>query len=218
MEQFYQVCAILGGTIFAGQFLLSLMGLAGDHDISGDSGGDHFGGDHSGGDHSGGHDAAGGDAQHGNTVGHDSATSSFVRMLSVRTVVAGLTFFGLGGLAANAWGSHPMGSLAIASGAGFAALYLVAWIMRALMRLRADGTAHIENAVGLSAVVYLTIPGHLAGKGKVTVTVQGRTMEYEAETKHEMLPTETLVQVVAVSGSDTVEVIPVPEPARTSHA
>ena len=215
MEQFYQVCAILGGTIFAGQFLLSLMGLAGDHDISGDSGGDHFGGDHALG---GGHDAAGGDAHHDGNVGHESATASFVRMLSVRTVVAGLTFFGLGGLAANAWGSHPMGSLAIACAAGFAALYLVAWIMRALMRLRADGTAHIENTVGLVAVVYLTIPGHRAGKGKITVTVQNRTMEYEAETEYDTLPTDTLVQVIAVSGPDTVDVVTAPEPARTSHA
>ena len=62
MEQFYQVCAILGGTIFAGQFLLSLLGLAGDHDITGDSGGDHFGGDHSVGS---GHDGAGGETHHG---------------------------------------------------------------------------------------------------------------------------------------------------------
>ncbi len=224
MEQFYQVCAILGGTIFAGQFLLSMTGLAGDHDLSGDAGGDHFGGDHFGGDHlggdhaaGGGHDAAGGDAHHG-AVGHDSATAAFVRLLSVRTVVAGLTFFGLGGLAGNAWGSHPMGSLAIACCSGFAALYMVAWTMRTLMRLRSDGTAHIENAVGLSAVVYLTIPGQRGGKGKITVTVQNRTMEYEAETERDTLPTGTLVQIVAVGGHDTVEVVPVPEPARTSHA
>ena len=80
-----------------------------------------------------------------------------------------------------------MGSLAIAGGCGFAALYWSAWAMRTLMRLRADGTAHIENAIGQSAVVYLTIPGHRAGKGKITVTVQNRTMEYEAETEHEPL-------------------------------
>ena len=32
------------------------------------------------------------------------------------------------------------------------------------------------------------------------------------------LPTDALVQVVAIAGPDTVEVVPVPEPARTSHA
>ncbi len=101
----------------------------------------------------GGHEAAGDDAHHGGHVGHDSATSGFVRILSVRTVVAGLTFFGLGGLAANASGAPPVGSLTIAGGSGFAALYLVGWAMRALMRLRADGTVHIENTIGQAAVV-----------------------------------------------------------------
>ncbi len=216
MEQFYLLCAILGGTVFAGQFLLSLVGLAGDHEFSGDTGGDHFDGD---GDHAdgGGHEA-GADAHHGGAHGHEAAHSWFIRVLSIRTVVAGLTFFGLGGLAANASGTRPIGSFAVAAACGFTALYLVGWAMRTLMRLRADGTVHIENAVGQPAVVYLTIPGHQAGKGQITVTVQNRTMEYEAETEHEALATGATVQVVAVAGPETVEVVPTAEPARTSHA
>jgi hypothetical protein len=214
MEQFYLVCAILGATIFLGQFALSLVGLAGDHEVSGDSGGDHF----DGGGHADGASHEGGDTHHHGAAAHESAHSSFLRMLSVRTVVAGLTFFGLGGLAANASGAHPIGSLVIAGGCGFAALYVVGWAMQALMRLRADGTVRIENTVGQSAVVYLTIPGHRAGKGKITVTVQNRTMEYEAETEHEPLATGSSVQVVAITGPDTVEVVSSPEPARTTHA
>jgi len=217
VEQLYLLCAILGGTIFAGQFLLSLIGLAGDHELSGDSGGDHFdgGGVHADGD---GHEAAGSETHHGAAAEHEAAHAWFLRMLSIRTVVAGLTFFGLGGLAASSSGANPLGSLTIAAGSGFAALYLVGWAMRTLMRLRSDGTVHIENAVGQPAVVYLTIPGHRGGKGKITVTVQNRTMEYEAETEHETLPTGAMVQVVAISNPETVEVVPAPEPARTSHA
>jgi hypothetical protein len=215
MEQFFQVCAILGATIFLGQFVLSLVGLAGDHEVAGDSGGDHFDG---GGHADGGSHDAGDETHHAGTAGHESANSSFIRMLSVRTVVAGLTFFGLGGLTAGASGAHPLGSLVIAGACGFAALYVVGWAMGALMRLRADGTVRIENTIGQSAVVYLTIPGHRAGKGKITVTVQNRTMEYEAETEHEPLATGANVQVVAISGPDTVEVVPAPEPARTTHA
>jgi len=217
MEQFYQLCAILGGTIFLGQFVLSLVGLTGDHELTGDSSGDHFDG---GGDHADGssHDATDGDSHHGTSAGHESANSWFIRVLSVRTVVAGLTFFGLGGLTANAAGARPFGSLTVAAVCGLAALYIVGWAMRTLMRLRSDGTVRIENVVGQPAVVYLTIPGHRGGKGKITVTVQNRTMEYEAESEHETLPTGAMVQIVAISGPETVEVVPAPEPARTSHA
>ena len=159
-----------------------------------------------------------GDSHHGGAAGHDSAHSWFIRILSVRTVVAGLTFFGLGGLAANASGANPFGSLAVAAVCGFAALYLVGWAMRTLMRLRSDGTVHIENVVGQPAVVYLTIPGHKSGKGKITVTVQNRTMEYEAETEHEPLPTGAWCRWSPSPDRETVEVVPAPEPARTSHA
>lgn len=213
MEQFYEFCALLGGTIFLGQFALSFIGLGGDHELASDSGGDDFsGGDHADG---GGHDASDGDSHPG---GHEAATSGFLRVLSVRTVIAALTFFGLGGLAANASGAAPVGSLTVAAISGFAALYIVGWAMRTLMRLRADGTVHIENTIGQPAVVYLTIPGHKTGKGKISVTVQGRTMEYEAETEHEKLWTDTLVQIVAIAGPDTVVVAPAPQPARTNHA
>ncbi len=49
------------------------------------------------------------------------------------------------------------------------------------------------------------------------MTVQNRTMEYEAETECDTLPTNALVQIVDIAGPDTVAVAPVPEPARTNH-
>lgn len=215
MEQFYAFCAVAGGTVFLGQFLLSLIGLGGDHELGSDGAGDHFGGEHGGLE---GH-AAAGDGHHDGAAGHhESATLRFLGVLSLRTIVAALTFFGLSGLAAGASGVSPLGTFAIASAAGVSALYLVAWIMRSLMRLRSDGTVRIHNAVGELATVYLTIPGRHSGKGKVTVTVQQRTMEYEAETDHEALTTGTPVQVVGVLGPDIVDVVPAPEPARSSHA
>lgn len=207
METVYFVCAVLGVTLFACQFLLSLAGLGGDHELGG---GDHFGDAH----HLGGADHA----ADGHDVGHDSTLSWFLGVLSFRTVVAAVTFFGLAGSAARARQAHPVHSLMVASLAGVAALYIVAWTMRSLSRLRADGTAHIENSVGLPAVVYLSIPARRAGKGKVTVTLQNRTMEYEALTDWDEIPTGTVVQVVSVLDAETVEVLPAPELERSSHA
>lgn len=195
MENVYLACAALGGTIFICQFTMALLGFGGggDHDM----GADH---DAGGGDH------GGADGEHGHDVGHESATQWLVGVLSVRTVTAAVAFFGLGGMGATQGHAGPATAIVIASACGFAALYIVAWTMRLLGRLRADGTAHIERALGQPALVYLSIPGRKQGTGKVTVTVQNRTMEYQALTENDDLPTGTPVMVVAVVGPDTVEV------------
>lgn len=216
MTTLFLISAALGGTIFVCQFLLGLAGLGDHHDLGGD-GVDFDHGFEAGGHDVGDHDASGHDGGHDHELGDESATSWFVGVLSFRTIVAGMTFFGLAGLAADAHGAHPAGSLAIAIASGVTALYAVAWTMRALSRLRADGTVRIENTVGTTGVVYLAIPGYQGGKGKVTVTVQNRTMEYEAVTNRTALPTGATVRVVAVVDSETVAVESVPEPVRTSH-
>lgn len=213
MNRLYSLCMLFGGTICVFQFLLGLVGFGEhhdtgghgfdvDHDLSTDT--EHAAGDHHAGS------ADGSDSAHGGA--DDSLTSRFIGVLSFRTIIAGMTFFGLGGLAAEAQGAHPVGSLAVALLAGGAALYVVAWTMRSLSRLRADGTVRIRNAVGQSGVVYLTIPGRRAGRGKVTITLQNRTMEYEALTEQSELPTGATVRVVAVIDPETLAVEAAPEP------
>jgi hypothetical protein len=193
-ETIYLICAIAGGTLLVCQFLFGLIGL-GDHH---DAGGDHDFHD------PGGHDAPGGHDHHG---GHEAQHSWFVGLLTFRSIVAALTFFGLAGLASTVNLKHePVVSLGIALGAAAAALFGVAYLMRMLHRLKSDGTVRIERAVGQSGTVYLTIPGQKAGVGKVTLTLQNRTVEYQALTPHEPLPTGSKVKVTAVLGPDTVEV------------
>ena len=80
--------------------------------------------------------------------------------------------------------------------------------MRSMRKLNADGTAHIDHAVGQNATVYLTVPGGRDGVGKVMVPVQNRTMEYKAVTPGGELPTGAAVVVVSVVDSETVEVVP----------
>ena len=199
-ETIYLTCAIVGGTLLLGQFLLGLVGF-GDHH---DAGGDHDFHD------TGGHDTHG---EHGD---HDTQHSWFVGVLTVRSVVAALTFFGLAGLASTVNFQHePPLSLAFAVAAGAGALFGVAYLMRTLHRLRSDGTVRIERAVGRSGTVYLTIPGEKAGVGKVTLNLQNRTVEYQALTPHQQLPTGSKVVVTAVLGPDTVEVAPVDSPVTT---
>src|SRR5688572_4010499 len=119
MENFYLICAVVGGTLLVGQFLLGLLGLGHDGDSAD-------------------HDASF-DADH-DADGHGSAW--FAGVLSFRAIVAAVTLFGLSGLAANAAGRDSTTSFAVAFGGGLAGLLLVASLMRALAGLAEDGTVH----------------------------------------------------------------------------
>jgi hypothetical protein len=196
MTMLYTACALLGGTLLACQFLMSLLGLGHHHDIGGHDV----------------HDVGHHDAE------HDASTSWLVGVLTFRTVVAALTFFGLAGRAATAAELPAESAFGLALAAGAGALFLVAWLMRWLYGLKAEGTVRIHRALGQNGTVYLSIPGRRGGAGKVHLNLQNRTVEYQAVTANEPLATGTQVQVVAVVNSDTVEVIPAPTPERIPHA
>ena len=199
----YLICAVLGSTVLVGQFLLGLLGLGHHHDLGGFEG----------------HEIAGhdGHAEHPHDADQDAHATGFVRLLTFRSIVAAVAFFGLGGRVAGASGLDPALTLVVAAATGGGALFLVAWLMRALVRLQSDGAVRIGRAVGRGGTVYLPIPGHKSGVGKVMLNVQNRTMEYQAVTDQDALPTGAKVVVVAVVGSDTVEVVSAPPAEKGTH-
>src|SRR4051794_20772741 len=104
MEMLFLVCVAVGGTLLLCQFALGLLGI-GHHDVDHDSSFDH------------GHD-----------VDHDHE-SWFVGILTFRTLVTALTFFGLGGLIAIHETEEQTLPLGVAVASGAAALFGVAWMM-----------------------------------------------------------------------------------------
>lgn len=128
-------------------------------------------------------------------------------LLSVRSLSAGIAFFGIGGAGAATAGWPSVLALGAALVAGGVATVGVAYLMRAMRRLEDDGSEHIENALGQTATVYLRIPGNRAGAGKILVPVQGRTVEYQAVTPGEELPSGSVVVVRDIVGPDIVEVV-----------
>src|SRR5688500_17300211 len=111
MYTFFLICFLLGATLMVCQFVMGLIGL-GHHDTD-----VH-------------HDLH--DVHHGGHAGdHDHHGSWFVGVLTFRTIVAALTFFGIAGLATHDSMEAPL-SLAVALVAGAAAMMLVAAMMRAL--------------------------------------------------------------------------------------
>ena len=240
MTWIFLICATAGGTLLVCQTIMALVGLGGhlmdfdagadiDHDLSGDfHGGDVHGGDlHSdSGDLQ--HEGAGAaehsesaahheSAAHGQAGDHGASTWLF-QMISFRTMVAALTFFGLAGLATKSSGASTPIVLVVALAAGFGAMYSVFWIMQSLTRLNADGTVHVQRVIGKEAKVYLPIPGHGGGLGKVFVNLQGRTMEYPATTSGEPLAAGARVVIVNVVGQNTLQVQPAFDHERTVHA
>jgi hypothetical protein len=221
MTSIFVACAALGGTILICQTLLMLFGIGADS-LHGDFGGglDHFGGDFhtdlGGGDHAaGGHDGghAGNDQQDDDHAAADHhQVARLFSVLSFRTIVAALTFFGLAGLAAQSAGASTSTVLVVAVGAGLAALYGVFYLMQTLSSLRSEGTVRIDRALGRPASVYLRIPGHNAGYGKIQINLQNRTMEYLAVTAGEEIETGARVVVVEVLNPTTVAVEAVPQP------
>lgn len=224
MTMVFLICATVGGTILVCQFLMMFLGLAADSadaDVGGDFHGDVGGDVHGdvGGDV---HGDMGGDVHDvdhpdDGAIGHD-ASHSFLRALSLRTVVAAITFFGIGGMASSSADAPTAVVLLIALTCGAGAFYGVYWIMRTLYGLRAEGTVRIRRAVGRHGTVYLRIPEHESGTGKIQINLQNRTMEYLAMTSSEAIPTGAKIVVVDILTPDTVAVEPVIEPERGNHA
>ena len=182
MQTFFLTCAILGGAILIAQLLLGVLGIV--------------------------HDGI--DSHHDGSVGHHEAASEGLNLLSVRALSAGIGFFGVGGMAGLATGLGLVAALPLAIVLGLAAMVATAMITRWMMKFEDDGSVSIHGAVGTTGTVYLAIPGERKGTGKVLLTLQNRTVEYQAVTSRGALPTGASILVVDVVGPDTVDVVPDP--------
>ena len=204
----YMISAVVGGTILLIQTIMLVVaghdtgGMDGDTDFSAADVGHDVDVSHDFGGHDIHPDASGHDASHHT----DAQQAAFLKVLSFKTVVAALTFFGLGGLACNKAGVQTTPTLLLAIGAGALALYIVAYLMAGLSRLQCQGNVDPQNAVGHTGKTYLRIPGENGGLGKVVVAVQGRAMECKAVTAGPEVPTGSAVRVVGIRGSDTLDV------------
>jgi hypothetical protein len=210
LDTVFNLTALIGGTVLIFQFVLMLLGLGGDGDLVAD-GADLSGGVDAGGVDMGGMDAGG----TGDATWHEAADADlghpgahwFYEVISLRTLSAAVTFFGLAGITARAYSQPATISFAIATLAGVAATFAVYWLFKQVYKLQHTGTENIRNALGLSATVYVPVPAKRGGAGKVTFRLQNRVAEYLAVTDEEdRLKTGEKVIVVGIVNSDTVRV------------
>jgi len=183
MDTIFLYAAVVGGTVLVVQTLLMVLGF-GDHadtDLPPDL----------------------------DTTGSAAGAAADVAMLKVLTfkgIVAFVTFFGLTGMLARSFGLTEVPSLTLGVTAGVASMFLVAWLMAALVQLQSTGTFDLAHSVGHSAHVYLRVPAEGAQGGRVHVTVRGRRVECKAVTAGPEIPPGAEVQVVRVVDGDVLEV------------
>lgn len=205
MWTLFAVCAVIGCTLLLLQTAMQLIGLG--HDTVGDLAPDADFGGHVG------HGYDGGGA-HGHS--HSTPLPKIIQFVSYQTVVAFLAFFGLGGLAALQAKVEPTMAGGLAFLAGSLSAVVITYVLKGFRKLQRDGTVRMHRAVGCLGRVYLRIPADGVGVGKVTIEIQGRTIEVRAKTKGAMLATGTPIVVNAVLDDQTVEVVPVEQSAAVA--
>lgn len=139
------------------------------------------------------------------TDGSHGATMPFgLRLLSLRSLIA---FVSVG-----AWVGYTLcyvldwyWALIIALVCGFAAACGMAAALIGMEKLQGNGNLNPVNAVGKVGTVYLTVPPHRTGFGKVNVLIQERYAEYDAVTdSDEAIPTTSEIKVIGHTGANVL--------------
>ncbi len=185
LAQYFYGGAVFFSVLFLWQLVMSLIGLAADHDL--DSGVDDSGVHH-----------APEDA--------DQTMLAF-KLLSVRSLLAFFTLFSWAGALYLSHGRSTPRALGCALGWGIAGLVVVALLMHFLARLAETGNIRIESCVGASGTVYLDIPRE--GQGEVRVLCGGAMMVLRARAAAgAALKAGTAVRVVRALPPNLIEVAP----------
>jgi membrane protein implicated in regulation of membrane protease activity len=74
-------------------------------------------------------------------------------------------------------------------------------VIRQVQKLAEDNSFKISNTLNKTAEVYLTIPEHKKGKGKIMISVNGSFHELDAMTENEKIPSGTVVKVIKIENS-----------------
>jgi membrane protein implicated in regulation of membrane protease activity len=197
LQQVLALLAVPATLIMLLQTLLLLFGM-GQH-------GEADGGGHDGG-HGGGHEGDAHPDHHG--AHHDAG----LRIFTVRAFVAFFSIFGWLGIVLTEGGLSIPFSITAAFLGGLAAMFFMAWFFRSALRLQSAGNIDMRNCLGKNATVYIPIPPGRTGKGKVTLTVQGRFTEADAMTDSSAaLKTGAEVVVTSVSNQNVLCVTPLQE-------
>lgn len=180
----FGVSALVGTTFFLLRVLMALVGGLFDADVD---------------------DADGSDFEPGDSEHH---TLPSFKLFTLHSLSGFFMMFGFVGLACiHQLNISPTTSFMWAFLIGFAVMVLTACIFQGFLRLQGQGAVFsIEKTVGITGMVYQTIPER--GQGKIHVVVNGVTRELLAQSRdQECIDSFTTVRVVRVIDHEIVEVV-----------
>ncbi len=124
-----------------------------------------------------------------------------LRVFTLKGIIAFFVVFSWVGIVMQKADAPIYLTFPVAIACGVLIMVLMAYLLRAVMRLRSDGNTDNRNAIGVAGKVHLTIPPERRGEGKVHIMLQGSLVERNAVTDGlEAIPTGTEVVVVGTSG------------------
>lgn len=182
-QQIFALVGIGSGVILVIQMVMLLFGLGDDSDMDFDDGDP-------------------GDLDIGDGDG--------LTLFTVKGVVAMLCIMGWTGVIFLGTDMHRALAYVLAFLCGAATLVIMAYVMRAILKLQSSGNIDVGNAVGKVGQVYIPIKPSGSASGKVNITIQGQYSEFSAiTTADRVLPTGLYVRVVAVDEAGTLVVEPI---------
>lgn len=170
-QQFYWYIAIGASVIFIIQTIMTFVGADADTGVDADFDGNLDGGD------------------------------SPFQLFSLRNLINFLLGFGWAGVSLYTAIENNVLLAIVAFLVGLLFIAFFFFIMRALLKLSEDNSFKIEDTIGKTADVYLSIPAAKTGKGKVFISVKGSTHELSAITNSvDEIKNGSLVKVVGIEG------------------
>lgn len=170
-QQFYWYIAIGASVIFIIQTIMTFVGADADTGVDADFDGNLDGGD------------------------------SPFQLFSLRNLINFLLGFGWAGVSLYNVIENNILLAIVAFLVGVLFIAFFFFIMRALLKLSEDNSFKIEDTIGKTADVYLSIPAAKTGKGKVFISVRGSTHELSAITNSvDEIKNGSLVKVVGIEG------------------
>lgn len=125
-------------------------------------------------------------------------TDAPFQLFSLRNLINFLLGFSWTGISFYSTITEPFLLIIIAVAVGALFVYLFFVIIRVVQRLAEDNSFQINSTLHMTGEVYVPIPGHKNGKGKIMISVKGAYHELEAMTENDAIPSGTVVKVVRI--------------------